>query len=153
LRRDSAAGRLRSRAGTNGGLACRRAGAGRGLAEGCDHVETIAELEERIAAKGRLTVKFGIDPTGSFLHLGHAVVLHKMQQFVEFGHRVILLIGDFTAKIGDPTGRNDTRPPLTGEMIAANMRDYQAQASKCSISNEPRSPIIRPGSRRYRCPI
>jgi tyrosyl-tRNA synthetase len=100
------------------------------LAAGCDHVETFAELQERIAAKGRITVKFGIDPTGSFLHLGHAVVLHKMQQFVEFGHRVILLIGDFTAKIGDPTGRNDTRPPLTDEMIAANMRDYQAQASK-----------------------
>jgi tyrosyl-tRNA synthetase len=100
------------------------------LAAGCDHVETFRELEERIAAKDRLTVKFGIDPTGSFLHLGHAVVLHKMQQFVEFGHRVILLIGDFTAKIGDPTGRNDTRPPLTDEMIAANMADYRAQAAK-----------------------
>jgi tyrosyl-tRNA synthetase len=100
------------------------------LAAGCDHVETYRELEERIAAKGRLTVKFGIDPTGSFLHLGHAVVLHKMQQFLDFGHRVILLIGDFTAKIGDPTGRNETRPPLTDEMIAANMSDYRSQASK-----------------------
>jgi tyrosyl-tRNA synthetase len=99
------------------------------LAAGCEHVETYQELQERIAEKGRLTVKFGIDPTGSFLHLGHAVVLHKMQQFLEFGHRVILLIGDFTAKIGDPTGRNDTRPPLTDEMIAANMRDYRAQAA------------------------
>ncbi|GAC1615739.1 MAG: tyrosine--tRNA ligase [Vulcanimicrobiaceae bacterium] len=100
------------------------------LVAGCDHVETVAELEDRIAKKRRLTIKFGIDPTGSFLHLGHAVVLHKMQQFVELGHRVILLIGDFTAKIGDPTGRNDTRPPLTGEMIADNMRDYRAQAGK-----------------------
>lgn len=100
------------------------------LVAGCDHVETAAELEERIAKKGRLTVKFGIDPTGSFLHLGHAVVLHKMQQFVELGHRVILLIGDFTAKIGDPTGRNDTRPPLTDAQIAENMRDYRAQAGK-----------------------
>jgi tyrosyl-tRNA synthetase len=98
------------------------------LTAGCDHVETAAELAERIASKGRLTVKFGIDPTGSFLHLGHAVVLHKMQQFVEFGHRVILLIGDFTALIGDPTGRNDTRPPLTSEDIANNMRDYREQA-------------------------
>ncbi len=98
------------------------------LTAGCDHVETAAELEARIAAKGRLTVKFGVDPTGSFLHFGHAVVLHKMQQFVELGHRVILLIGDFTAKIGDPTGRNDTRPPLTDEMIVANMRDYREQA-------------------------
>jgi tyrosyl-tRNA synthetase len=100
------------------------------LTAGCDHVETAAELEARIASKGRLTVKFGIDPTGSSLHLGHAVVLHKMQQYVEFGHRVILLIGDFTARIGDPTGRNDTRPPLTDEMIAENMRDYRAQAGK-----------------------
>jgi len=100
------------------------------LAAGCDHVETVAELAERIGSKPRLTVKFGIDPTGSFLHLGHAVVLHKMQQFVERGHRVILLIGDFTAKIGDPTGRNDTRPPLTDDEIAANMRDYREQAGK-----------------------
>jgi tyrosyl-tRNA synthetase len=98
------------------------------LVAGCDHVETAGELAERIASKERLTIKLGIDPTGSFLHLGHAVVLHKMQQFVEFGHRVILLIGDYTARIGDPSGRNDTRPPLTDEMIAANMRDYRAQA-------------------------
>ncbi len=98
------------------------------LIAGCEHVETAAELAARIAAKARLTVKFGIDPTGSFLHLGHAVVLHKMQQYVELGHRVILLIGDFTARIGDPTGRNDTRPPLTDEMIAQNMSEYRAQA-------------------------
>jgi tyrosyl-tRNA synthetase len=100
------------------------------LTAGCDHVEKAAELEDRIAKKGRLTVKFGIDPTGSFLHLGHGVVLHKMQQFVELGHRVILLIGDFTAKIGDPTGRNDTRPPLTDAEIAANMHDYREQAGR-----------------------
>jgi len=100
------------------------------LTAGCDHVETAAELEERITAKKRLVVKFGVDPTGSFLHLGHAVVLHKMQQFVELGHRVILLIGDFTAKIGDPSGRNDTRPPLTDAMIAQNMRDYREQAGR-----------------------
>jgi len=100
------------------------------LSEGCEHVETRSELEARLTAGERLTVKLGIDPTGSSLHLGHAVVLHKMQQFVEFGHRVILLIGDFTARIGDPTGRNDTRPPLTDEQIEANMRDYREQAGK-----------------------
>lgn len=100
------------------------------LCEGTAHVETAAELEARIAQKGRLTVKFGIDPTGSYLHLGHAVVLHKMQQFVEFGHRVILLIGDFTARIGDPSGRSETRPRLTDDEIAANMRDYREQAGK-----------------------
>lgn len=98
------------------------------LTEGCDHVETRAELQQRIASGERLTVKLGIDPTGSFLHLGHAVVLHKLQQFVEYGHRVILLIGDFTARIGDPTGRNDSRPRLTDDEIAANMRDYREQA-------------------------
>ncbi|GAC1547800.1 MAG: tyrosine--tRNA ligase [Vulcanimicrobiaceae bacterium] len=98
------------------------------LVAGCDHVQTAAELQDRIEKKQRLTVKLGIDPTGSFLHLGHAVVLHKMQQFVELGHRVILLIGDFTAKIGDPTGRNETRPPLTDDAIAQNMRDYTRQA-------------------------
>jgi len=100
------------------------------LIDGCDHVETVAELEGRIAQKARLTVKFGIDPTGTYLHLGHAAVLHKMQQFVELGHRVILLIGDFTARIGDPTERNESRPPLGDEAIAANMRDYRAQAGK-----------------------
>ncbi len=98
------------------------------LVAGCDHVESAAELQDRIEKKQRLTVKLGIDPTGSFLHLGHAVVLHKMQQFVELGHRVILLIGDFTAKIGDPTGRNDTRPPLTDDEIAQNMQGYRRQA-------------------------
>jgi tyrosyl-tRNA synthetase len=100
------------------------------LCEGAEHVETRAELEERISAKGRLTVKLGIDPTGSMLHLGHAVVLHKMQQFVELGHRVILLVGDYTALIGDPSGRSETRPHLSDEEIATNMRDYRAQAGK-----------------------
>ncbi|MBC5800602.1 MAG: tyrosine--tRNA ligase [Candidatus Eremiobacteraeota bacterium] len=98
------------------------------LAQGCERVETPAELAARLEAKWRLTVKLGIDPTGSYLHLGHAVVLHKLQEFVTFGHRVILLIGDFTARIGDPTGRNDTRPPLDDEAIAQNMRDYREQA-------------------------
>ena len=100
------------------------------LAEGCDHVTTLEELERRLAAGQRLRVKFGIDPTGSELHLGHAVVLHKMQQFVELGHHVMLLIGDYTARIGDPSGRNESRPPLTGEQIDANMQTYREQAGK-----------------------
>jgi len=100
------------------------------LASGTERIETPAELIARIAGKRRLTVKLGIDPTGPLLHLGHAVVLHKLQEFVTFGHRVIVLIGDFTARIGDPTGRNDTRPPLTDEGIAHNMREYRAQAGK-----------------------
>jgi tyrosyl-tRNA synthetase len=100
------------------------------LCEGCDHVERRGDLEARLAAKPRLSVKFGIDPTGSELHLGHAVVLHKMQQFIELGHRVVLLIGDFTARIGDPTGRNDLRPHLTGDEIEANMASYREQAAR-----------------------
>jgi tyrosyl-tRNA synthetase len=100
------------------------------LADGCDHISTRNELEQRLLAGQRLHVKFGIDPTGSELHLGHAVVLHKMQQFVELGHRVTLLIGDYTARIGDPSGRNDARPPMTGEQIDANMRTYREQAGK-----------------------
>ncbi|GAC1405434.1 MAG: tyrosine--tRNA ligase [Candidatus Velthaea sp.] len=98
------------------------------LVDGCAHVETPAELADRIKRGRPLRVKFGIDPTGSELHLGHAVTLHKMQQFVEHGHDVTLLIGDSTALIGDPTGRNDSRPPLTREMIRENMKSYVEQA-------------------------
>ena len=98
------------------------------LADGCKHVETPAELSERIGRGRPLRIKFGIDPTGSELHLGHAVVLHKMQQFVELGHDVTLLIGDATALIGDPSGRNDSRPPLTREQIDANLQTYAQQA-------------------------
>jgi tyrosyl-tRNA synthetase len=98
------------------------------LTSGCADVETRAELRDRIAAKGRLCVKFGIDPTGAQLHLGHALILHKMQQFVALGHRAILVIGDFTARIGDPTGRNESRPPLTDAEIDANMQTYREQA-------------------------
>ena len=100
------------------------------LVDGCDHVSTRTELGARIEAGERLHVKFGIDPTGSELHLGHAVVLHKMQQFVELGHRVTLLIGDYTSRIGDPSGRADARPPMTGEQIEANMKNYREQAGK-----------------------
>ena len=100
------------------------------LADGCDHVETRDELAAGIATGRPLRIKLGLDPTTPDLHIGHAVVLRKMQQFVEAGHDVTLLIGDFTARIGDPTGRNTMRPPLTDEAIEANMRTYAAQAGK-----------------------
>src|SRR5579872_2667905 len=100
------------------------------LIEGCDHVSTREELEQRLTAGMRLHVKFGIDPTGNELHLGHAVVLHKMQQFIELGHRVTLLIGYYTARIGDPSGRSDARPPMSGDQIDANMKTYREQAGK-----------------------
>lgn len=100
------------------------------LVDGCEHVVSREELQKRLERGGRLHVKFGIDPTGSELHLGHAVVLHKMQQFVELGHRVTLLIGDYTARIGDPSGRADSRPPMSGEQIDANMKTYREQAGR-----------------------
>src|SRR5690348_18369964 len=88
--------------------------------------ELIAKLR-----KGRpLRVKAGFDPTAPDLHLGHTVLLNKMRQFQQFGHEVIFLIGDFTGRIGDPTGRNTTRPPLTTEEIQANARTYEQQVFK-----------------------
>lgn len=77
-----------------------------------------------------ITVYLGIDPTGSLLHLGHAVALRKLQQFAELGHKVILLIGNGTVRIGDPTGRDSTRPTLTDEQIEANFQTWKEQASK-----------------------
>lgn len=100
------------------------------LLDGFDHVETKRELEERLAEGKPLIVKLGLDPTSPDLHLGHAVVLRKMQQFVEGGHSVVLVIGSFTARIGDPSGRNELRPPLTTAEITTNMRTYAEQAGK-----------------------
>ena len=100
------------------------------LTDGCDHVETAAELRARLAEGRPLRVKLGLDPTSPDLHIGHAVVLRKLQQFVAAGHDVTLVIGRFTARIGDPSGRNALRPPLTDEQIEANMRTYAEQAGK-----------------------
>lgn len=91
-------------------------------------------LEEKLKwseqTKTPLRIKLGFDPTAPDLHLGHAVVLRKMREFQEFGHKIIIIIGDFTACIGDPTGRNKTRPPLTQEEIKANATTYLNQLSK-----------------------
>ncbi len=100
------------------------------LTDGCDHVETLAELAQRLERGKPLRVYLGLDPTSPDLHVGHAVVLRLLQRFVEDGHDVILLIGDFTARIGDPSGRNALRPPLSDEQIEANMQTYAEQAGK-----------------------
>jgi tyrosyl-tRNA synthetase len=100
------------------------------LTDGCDHVETLGELAQRLERGRPLRVYLGLDPTSPDLHIGHAVVLRLLQRFVDDGHDVILLIGDFTARIGDPSGRNALRPPLTDEQIGTNMRTYAAQAGK-----------------------
>src|SRR6185312_7903687 len=100
------------------------------LLDGFEHVETIEDFRARLALGRPLRVKLGIDPTSPDLHLGFMVVLHKLQRFAEAGHQVTLIIGDGTARIGDPSGKNVTRPQLTAEEIEANMETYRAQAGK-----------------------
>ena len=100
------------------------------LAEGFDHLETFPEFEQRLKRGKPLRIKLGFDPTSADLHLGHTVILSRLQRFIEAGHQAILLIGDFTARIGDPSGRNEARPPLSDEQISANMATYTAQAGK-----------------------
>ena len=100
---------------------------------GCDELLPEADWLRKLArseATGTpLRIKLGLDPTAPDLHLGHTVVLNKMRQLQDLGHQVIFLIGDFTSMIGDPSGRNTTRPPLTREQIDANAKTYYAQAS------------------------
>ena len=100
------------------------------LLDGFDHVETPAEFQARLKLGRPLNVKLGIDPTSPDLHLGFMVVLHKLQRFSEAGHHVTLIIGDFTARIGDPSGRNAMRPHLDAAAIEANMKTYREQAGK-----------------------
>lgn len=98
----------------------------RGAEEILVEEELIAKLKE-----GRpLRVKLGMDPTAPDIHLGHTVILNKLRQFQDLGHQVLLLIGDFTAQVGDPSGKNTTRPPLTAEQVAANAKTYAEQAFK-----------------------
>ncbi len=100
------------------------------LLDGFDRVESVPEFRARVATGVPLNVKLGIDPTSPDLHLGFMVVLGQLQKFSEAGHNVTLIIGDFTARIGDPSGKNVTRPTLTTEEIEANMHTYREQAGK-----------------------
>ena len=88
------------------------------------------ELETKLAAGGPLRIKAGFDPTAPDLHLGHTVLINKMRQFQDLGHDVVFLIGDFTGMIGDPTGKNATRPPLTEDEVHANAQTYSGQVFK-----------------------
>jgi len=97
---------------------------------GVDELILEEDLERKLAGGKPLRVKAGFDPTAPDLHLGHTVVLNKMRQFQDLGHHVMFLIGDFTGMIGDPSGRNVTRPPLTPEQIAENAETYKAQVFK-----------------------
>jgi tyrosyl-tRNA synthetase len=100
------------------------------LLDGFEHVETRDDFHARLKLGRPLNVKLGVDPTSADLHLGFMVVLDKLQRFAEAGHRVTWIIGDFTARIGDPSGKNVTRPQLTREEIEANMQTYSRQAAK-----------------------
>jgi tyrosyl-tRNA synthetase len=100
------------------------------LLRGCDAVYTPDELKERLSGGRPMRVKLGLDPTAPDLTLGHTVVLRKLRQFQDMGHKAVLVIGDYTAMIGDPTGRSKTRPALTMEEINANAATYLEQAGK-----------------------
>jgi tyrosyl-tRNA synthetase len=100
------------------------------LMRGTQEVLVESELKKKLARGKPLRIKAGFDPTAPDLHLGHTVLINKMRQFQAFGHEVTFLIGDFTGMIGDPTGRNATRPPLTREQVAANAVTYQEQIFK-----------------------
>lgn len=100
------------------------------LGRGAAALYSLDDLKTRLASGKRLRVKLGLDPTAPDIHLGHTVVLRKMRQFQDLGHKAVLIVGDYTARIGDPTGRNTTRPVLSEEQIQANAATYVAQAGK-----------------------
>jgi len=100
------------------------------ISRGVAEIISEEELRKRLSEGKKLRIKLGLDPTSPDIHLGHTVVLNKLRQFQELGHEVIFLIGDFTAMIGDPTGKNVTRKPLTKEEVRANAETYKEQAFK-----------------------
>ncbi|MGR5063736.1 tyrosine--tRNA ligase [Photobacterium sp. DNB22_13_2] len=97
---------------------------------GAEQVTPESALIEKLKKDRPLVVKLGADPTAPDIHLGHTVILNKLRQFQDLGHKVVFLIGDFTGKIGDPSGKNTTRPPLTTEQVLANAETYQQQVFK-----------------------
>src|SRR3990172_1276600 len=102
----------------------------RGAAEIVVETELREKLERSVRTGSPLKVKLGLDPTAPDLHLGHTVVLQKLRDFQEIGHQIIIIIGDFTGMIGDPTGRSETRKPLTWDEIRANAETYSSQLGK-----------------------
>src|SRR5438067_546526 len=110
------------------------------LSRGAAQIITAAELAEKLRAKRPLRVKLGVDPTSADIHLGHSLILRKLRDFQDLGHQAILIIGDFTALIGDPSGRSVTRPQLTREEVQANAKSYREQAFK--ILDETRTEIV-----------
>jgi tyrosyl-tRNA synthetase len=110
------------------------------LKSGAAQIISQAELRQKLSLGRPLRIKLGVDPTSADLHLGHTVVLRKLRQFQDLGHEAILIIGDFTAMIGDPSGRSVTRPQLTHEQVLANAESYRIQAFK--VLDPPRTRIV-----------
>ena len=106
------------------------------IKRGCDELIVEAELRGKLKSGLPLRVKLGLDPTAPDLHLGHTVVINKLRQFQDLGHHVQFLIGDFTGMIGDPSGKNATRPPLSREQILQNAKTYQDQVFKILDANK-----------------
>ena len=100
------------------------------ITRGIDEVLTEDDLTAKLESKKQLTVKVGFDPTAPDLHLGHTVILIKMRHFQELGHKVVFLIGDFTGRIGDPSGKNKTRPTLQKNELEENAKSYSDQVYK-----------------------
>ncbi len=100
------------------------------IQKGVEEILVLDELEQKLKLGKPLRIKFGMDPTAPDLHLGHTVVLNKLRQFQKLGHKILFLIGDFTAMIGDPTGKNVTRLPLSNEQIQINAKTYAEQVFK-----------------------
>ena len=123
--------------------------AANGLTLGSVDVLPAGELERRLAKGRPLRVKLGIDPTAPDIHLGHVVVLEKLRQFQAAGHVAVMIIGDYTARVGDPSGRSALRPMLSAEEIAANSRTFQEQAFKVLdpelTETQPKSVAIQTG--------
>ena len=114
------------------------------LTRGAAQIISEAELAEKLRANRPLRVKLGVDPTSADLHLGHTIILRKLRDFQEAGHQAVLIIGDFTALIGDPSGRSVTRPTLTREEVEKNAKTYRKQAFK--ILDQSKTEIVYNGS-------
>ena len=106
------------------------------IKRGCDELLVEKELKQRLSTGLPLRVKAGFDPTAPDLHLGHTVLLNKMRQLQDLGHHILFLIGDFTGMIGDPSGKNTTRPPLTREQVTENAKTYTDQVFKILRSDQ-----------------
>ena len=111
-------------------LACMSDEALAQLVGGTARVLSEKEMAEKLKEGRPLRIKLGVDPTAPDIHLGHTVPLEKLRQFQQLGHQAVLIIGDFTATVGDPTGRSSARPPLTREEVLSNAETYTEQAFK-----------------------